>query len=65
MERLIAAGVGAGARGGKLSGAGGGGAFYMVADSRRAAGKISGAVRAAASGAGITLAAPARTVSLS
>jgi mevalonate kinase len=65
MERLIAAGKSAGARGGKLSGAGGGGAFYLVADSRRAAGSISGALRAAATGAGITLAAPVRMLGLS
>jgi mevalonate kinase len=65
MERLIAAGMGAGACGGKLSGAGGGGAFYLVADSRRTAVRISGALRAAAAAAGISLAAPVRTVSLS
>jgi mevalonate kinase len=64
MEELISAGKRAGALGGKLSGAGGGGAFYLVAGSPGSAKKIARAVRAAAQGAGITLAAPIRTVSL-
>jgi mevalonate kinase len=65
MEQLIDAGRRAGAHGGKLSGAGAGGAFYLVAGTLPVARKIARAVRVAATGPGITLAAPVRMLGLS
>ncbi len=64
LDSLLAAGKRAGALGGKLSGAGGGGAFFLVADSARAAGEIAQAVQGQAQSAALRLAAPAVTIAL-
>jgi mevalonate kinase len=63
LEALLAAGRRAGASGGKLSGAGGGGAFYLVAENRELADRVALAVRTEAARAGIPLSAPSLVTS--
>ncbi len=62
QDRLLSAGRQAGALGGKLSGAGGGGAFFMVAPDRRTALAIAECIRTEARQRGIELAASPRIV---
>jgi mevalonate kinase len=63
MDRLLEAGKKAGALGGKLSGAGGGGAFFLVTRDAESAAGIAAVLGEEASRAGISLAAPARILS--
>ncbi|HEY9594976.1 MAG TPA: hypothetical protein VHE79_10885, partial [Spirochaetia bacterium] len=58
QDALLDAGREAGGLGGKLSGAGGGGAFYLVAPDRRTAGHVAAAIRRAARRLGVVLVAP-------
>ncbi len=60
LDRLLEAGKRAGALGGKLSGAGGGGAFFLVTGDAESARLVSVSVEEAAARAGISLAAPVR-----
>ena len=62
LDALLAAGTRAGARGGKLSGAGGGGAFYLVAGSISSAETAADAVTAEAARGHIRLSSPARVI---
>ena len=62
LDTLLAAGTRAGARGGKLSGAGGGGAFYLVAGSITSAETAADAVTAEAARGHIRLSSPARVI---
>ena len=55
LERLLAAGRAAGALGGKLSGAGGGGAFFLIARDMPSAREIAARLRTDAAAAGIPL----------
>ena len=64
LDRLLDAARDEGARGGKLSGAGGGGAFYAVADDRRSASRIASRLRGEAEKAGIMLSSPLRIIEL-
>jgi mevalonate kinase len=64
LDRLLEGAGNEGARGGKLSGAGGGGAFYAVADDPQAGSRIASRLRAEAEKAGITLSSPLRIVEL-
>lgn len=61
--RLIAAGRGAGAAGGKMSGAGGGGAFYLLFPEAGSAEEGARVVNATAAAMGLRLAVPARAMS--
>ena len=61
LEDLLEAGARAGAVGGKLSGAGGGGAFYLVARTSEAAHQVSRAVRARARELGLDTAGTVRS----
>lgn len=60
QDRLLEAGKKAGALGGKLSGAGGGGAFFLVARDAAGAQQAASCLEREASRGGITLAAPVR-----
>ena len=62
MEELIAAGRAAGALGGKLSGAGGGGAFFLVAADEGSAARIARAVGETARRSAIPLVSAARVL---
>jgi mevalonate kinase len=62
QDRLLEAGVRAGALGGKLSGAGAGGAFFLIASDRDSARAVAQRLRDEAGSAGIVLSAPARAV---
>jgi mevalonate kinase len=62
LERLIVAGRSAGALGGKLSGAGGGGAFFLVARDEQGARAIAARLLHDAEVEGIPLASPPRVV---
>ncbi|MGO9310440.1 MAG: mevalonate kinase [Spirochaetia bacterium] len=64
LDRLLEAARAAGARGGKLSGAGGGGAFFAVAGDRAAAARIASRIRDAAAEAGIALTSSLRLVQI-
>ncbi len=55
LDALIGAGEAAGATGGKLSGGGAGGAFWLAAKNRADAGRVAEAVRAAAAKLGLSL----------
>ncbi|HOX18758.1 MAG TPA: hypothetical protein PKW82_09900, partial [Spirochaetales bacterium] len=55
LDALIASGEAAGSTGGKLSGGGAGGAFWLAAKNRADAGRVADAVRAEAAKLGITL----------
>jgi mevalonate kinase len=60
LDRLLKAGKRAGALGGKLSGAGGGGAFFLVARDGESAHLVAASLEEEAARAGISLAAPVR-----
>jgi mevalonate kinase len=60
QDRLLEAGKKAGALGGKLSGAGGGGAFFLVAGDAAGAHQVAASVEQEASRGEITLASPVR-----
>jgi mevalonate kinase len=60
LDRLLEAGKKAGALGGKLSGAGGGGAFFLVTGDAVSAQRVASTLEEEAARAGITLAAPVR-----
>jgi mevalonate kinase len=60
QDRLLEAGKKAGALGGKLSGAGGGGAFFLVARDAAGAQRVASSLEQEASRGGITFAAPVR-----
>jgi mevalonate kinase len=62
QDGLLDAGRAAGALGGKLSGAGGGGAFFMVAPDRRAAVRIARSIEAEAGKRGTALAGALRAI---
>jgi mevalonate kinase len=62
LDRLLLAAGTLGALGGKLSGAGGGGAFFAIARDQAAAARISSGLETAARGAGITLTSPLRVL---
>ena len=62
LDRLLAAGCAEGALGGKLSGAGGGGAFFLVARDAGSAAAIAGRIRREAEAAGIPLSSQARSM---
>ena len=62
LDRLLAAGKKAGALGGKLSGAGGGGAFFLVTRDTASAQRIASSLEEEAVRTGVTLAAPARVL---
>jgi mevalonate kinase len=62
LDALLDAGKAAGALGGKLSGAGGGGAFYLVAPGTREARQIAQHILEEASRGGIRLASPPRVL---
>jgi mevalonate kinase len=64
LDELIRRGREAGATGGKLSGAGGGGAFYLIATDAAAAQTIVDAIASTAARHGIALASAARAVLL-
>lgn len=60
LDRLLRAGKGAGALGGKLSGAGAGGAFFLVARDLESARAVAGRLEREAHEAGIPLSSPVR-----
>jgi mevalonate kinase len=62
QDRMLEAGRRAGALGGKLSGAGGGGAFFLVTRDAESAGHVAAGLGEEAARAGISLAAPARVL---
>jgi mevalonate kinase len=64
LDELIRQGKAEGALGGKVSGAGGGGAFYLVAADEQGARAVARALALAAPRYGILLTTPARVVSL-
>jgi mevalonate kinase len=64
LDLLLYTAVSEGALGGKLSGAGGGGAFYAVADGGQAANRIAARLGIEARKAGIMLSSPLRIVEL-
>ena len=64
QDALLRAGLGAGGLGGKLSGAGDGGAFWVVATDRRSAARVADGLRRAARRLGIRLVAPVRIVGI-
>lgn len=64
IDRLLKAGMESGAIGGKQSGAGGGGAFFLVYPSEASAGSATEALDEFAHRQGITLASPLRAYSL-
>jgi mevalonate kinase len=64
LDLLLYTAASEGARGGKLSGAGGGGAFYAVADDRREGNRIATRLAVEARKAGIMLSSPLRIVEL-
>lgn len=62
LDRLLEAGKRAGALGGKLSGAGGGGAFFLVARDAESAERVAASLKREAARGGILLAAPVRVL---
>jgi mevalonate kinase len=62
QDALLSAGRAAGALGGKLSGAGGGGAFFMVAPDHRTAVGIARSIVSEAGRQGTVLAEPPRVI---
>jgi mevalonate kinase len=64
LDTLLQAARAAGSLGGKLSGAGGGGAFFAIASDREAAALIASRLQAAAVEAGITLTSGPRVLTL-
>lgn len=64
LDRLLEAGKRAGALGGKLSGAGGGGAYFLVTRDAESAGRVAASLGEEASRAGISLAAPVRALTI-
>ncbi|MGA2639785.1 MAG: hypothetical protein ABSG21_02640 [Spirochaetia bacterium] len=62
LDRLLEAAADAGAPGGKLSGAGGGGAFFAIGRDQASASRIVARLQTAASEAGIVFASPLRVI---